>query len=215
MDIRWQPIICYHVTDEKQGQREDMTCLRPTANEHQQQGGKTGIWAIDGELHHHIKASRTPHILATLLHDVCPTQAQHTSCGPSRTDVSRTLQEDRKFEQHSVGEALLLGVKTGPVSMKAVSVQIKFNYKYEKNPKWFKQDRCLFLSQIQSHLKVGNPGLLWMCHMSGTWAPFILLHCQEGLPFPRIPYDSRWLLQLQPLQQPPSQQERTELTLSL
>lgn len=59
---------------------------------------------------------------------------------------------------HSVGEALLLGVKTGPVSMKAVLIQIKFNYKYEKNPKWFKQDRCLFLSQ--SHLKVGNPGLL-------------------------------------------------------
>lgn len=149
-------------------------------------GSKTGTWAVYGEPHHHIKASRTPHILATLLYDVCSHPGTAYKLWSKQNGCEQgSSRRPKIWIAHSVFEALLVGVKTGPVSMKAVLVQIKFNYKYEKNPKWFKQDRCLFLSQIQSHLKVGNPGLLWMTTCQGHG---LLLSCSllGGASIPKI-----------------------------
>ena len=56
---------------------------------------------------------------------------------------------------------MLIGDKTGTASLKDILVQIRFNYKWEKNLKWFTKDRCLVLSHIQQ--------IIWR-RMSGAFA---------------------------------------------
>lgn len=151
MDIRWQPVICYFVLLMRKLRVREKTRLAqgPQPMSISSSGVRLvlGLYMVNS-----ITISRLPEPLTSwpLFYMMSvPTQAQHTSCGPSRTDVSRALQEDQKFEQYIVLVRLcwqqLNWSSLYEGSVGSVQVQLK----YEKNPKCFKQDRCLFLSQIQ------------------------------------------------------------------
>lgn len=160
MDIRWQPVICYHMLLMRKLRVREKTWLaqgpRPMSISSREVSLVLGLYMVNS-----ITMSRLPepptswplfYMMSVPPGTACKLWSKENRCEQGSSRRSKI------WIAHSVSEALLLGVKTGPLSMKAVLIQIKFNYKYEKNPKWFKQDRCLFLSQIQSHLKVGNPG---------------------------------------------------------